>query len=196
MPTETNNTNTASAQNVVATPTQGQTIDYNALGQIIDKRVASTQDSVLKGALKTQYGLDGDELAEAVKAYKTQKEASKKAELAQHQAIIDENARLKAQIQNDSIDKCLNELALKEGVASEKMSFLTRLVNRDGLVGADGKVAEDKLKSALEDVLKAFPEFKTSASSGVVPLVGANTSGSNATTTSAALNAIFGTGKK
>lgn len=193
MPGENQNSNIAVSD---AGQTQNQTIDYNALGQIIDKRVASTQDSVLKGALKSQYGLDGDELAEAVKAYKSQKEATKKAEAQQHQAIIDENARLKAQIQNDTIDKSLNALALKEGVPSEKMSFLSRLVSRDGLVGADGKVAEDKLKSALEDVLKAFPEFKTSASSGVVPLVGANTNGSNGTTTNAALNAIFGTGKK
>ena len=193
MSNENQNTNTIVTE---TGQTQTQTIDYNALGQIIDKRVASTSDSVLKGALKSQYGLDGDELAEAVKTYKAQKEASKQAELQKHQAIIDENAKLKAQIQNAAIDNALNELAQKEGVPMEKMSFLSRLVNRDGIVDADGKLVETKLKSALEDVLKAFPEFKTSTSSGVVPIVGANTNNANTTTTTSALNAIFGTGKK
>ena len=69
------------------------------------------------------------------------------------------------------------------------------MVERDGIIDQEGNLQSDKAKAALETVLKAFPEFKGSASgSGIQPLVGGNGGSGNggASATDAALDAIFG----
>lgn len=52
-------------------------IDYGKIEEIVNKRQQSTAESVLKGYLKEQ-GLTGDELNQAVNAYKNKKDQDKK----------------------------------------------------------------------------------------------------------------------
>lgn len=172
----------------------GSSIDYEQLADVISRRTSGTEDKVLQGYFKQQ-GLSSDQAAEAIRQYKESQKQKRDDEANRVRNMEQENARLKLQIQNADIDKEITTLATKEGVSAEKLPFLLKMVERDGIIGQDGKLQSDKAKEALEAVLKAFPEFKGSSSgSGTQPLVGGNGGGGNGSdsATDAALDAIFG----
>lgn len=175
------------------TTTPTTTIDYERLGDIISRRSAGDTDKQLKSIIKTQYGLNGEELEIAVKGYKKKLEAERRAETERITQMEQENATLKAQIRDASIDQTITTLAQNEGVAAEKLSFILRLIERKDLTGDDGKVIEDKAKAALKAVLDAFPDFKGSgAAAGTRPLVGGSGGNSNTSVYDAQINAAFG----
>ena len=169
-------------------------IDYEALGKTLDGRINASAESALKGILKSQYGLDGSELAEAVNAYKAQKAAASQEEVKKQQAIIDENAKLKSMIQNAEIDKAIAKLSNDAGVDQNQAQYLVSLIGRDGLIDSDGKVVEKTLKERFDKVLTGFPFFigNNQQQGGAVAIIGANQSGANQSTTDAQLDAIFG----
>lgn len=169
-------------------------IDYEQLADVISRRTSGTEDKVLQGYFKQQ-GLSSEQAAEAIRQYKESQKQKRDDEVNRVRNMEQENARLKLQIQNADIDKEITTLATKEGVSAEKLPFLLKMVERDGIINQEGNLQSDKAKAALETVLKAFPEFKGSASgSGIQPLVGGNGGSGNggASATDAALDAIFG----
>lgn len=169
-------------------------IDYEQLADVISRRTSGTEDKVLQGYFKQQ-GLSSEQAAEAIRQYKESRKQKRDDEVNRVRNMEQENARLKLQIQNADIDKEITTLATKEGVSAEKLPFLLKMVERDGIIDQEGNLQSDKAKAALETVLKAFPEFKGSASgSGIQPLVGGNGGSGNggASATDAALDAIFG----
>ncbi len=169
-------------------------IDYEQLADVISRRTSGTEDKVLQGYFKQQ-GLSSEQAAEAIRQYKESQKQKRDDEVNRVRNMEQENARLKLQIQNADIDKEITTIATKEGVSAEKLPFLLKMVEREGIIDQEGKLQSDKAKEALETVLKAFPEFKGSASgSGIQPLVGGNGGSGNggASATDAALDAIFG----
>ena len=169
-------------------------IDYEQLADVISRRTSGTEDKVLQGYFKQQ-GLSSEQAAEAIRQYKESQKQKRDDEVNRVRNMEQENARLKLQIQNADIDKEITTLATKEGVSAEKLPFLLKMVERDGIIDQEGNLQSDKAKAALETVLKVFPEFKGSASgSGIQPLVGGNGGSGNggASATDAALDAIFG----
>lgn len=171
-------------------------IDYGKIEEIISKRSTQTQDNVLKGYLKQQ-GLSGEELDQAVANFKSQKQqAAIKAKEEQENMKL-ENQKLKAQILNSNIDTKLASLAAAEGVNSDKIPFLAKLIEREGLADDKGNVIEDKVKEAMNTVLKAFPDFKGSTQqSGGFQQIGGGGSNQNPNSVDEKLDAIFGVKKK
>lgn len=134
-------------------------VDYDKIEEIVNKRSSQTQDSVLKGYLKQQ-GLSGEELDQAINNFKTQKQqATLQAQQEQENMRI-ENQKLKAQILNSNIDNKLSVLASAEGIPAEKIPFLSKLIDRNGLADEKGEVLEDEVKEAMNAIIKAFPDFK------------------------------------
>ena len=172
-------------------------IDYNKIEEMLNKRNSSQENSFLRGYLKEQ-GLTGEELNQAVATFKQQKEqASLQAKQEQENMKL-ENARLKAEILNNQIDAKLTTLASGENVSSDKLPFLAKLIDRNGLVDDKGQIVEEKLKEAMNNVLKAFPDFKgtgNAASTGFQQIGGA-TNQPNGNPIDDQLDSIFGIKKK
>ena len=152
-------TSTTGAQ--VETQVQQPQIDYEKMAEAINKRTSQTADSVLKGYLKQQ-GLTGEELNQAVNTFKQQKAAAEQNAIQEQENMKLENQKLKAQILNSNIDSKLSTLAAAEGISADKIPFLAKLIDRDGLADEKGNILEDKIKEAMEAVIKAFPDFKGS----------------------------------
>lgn len=134
-------------------------IDYEKMAEAINKRTSQTTDNLLKGYLKQQ-GLTGEELNKAVNSFKQQKaqeESQKAQEQEKNKLRIKE---LEAQILNSNIDSKLTSLAAAEGISAAKVPFLSKLINRDGLADDKGNILEDKIKEAMNEVIKVFPDFK------------------------------------
>ena len=137
-------------------------IDYDKIADVLDKRGSQAQYAALKGYLKEQ-GVSADEMAKAIKEFKDKKEADKQSKEKEQADMLAENQRLKLQIQNIEIDKKISELA--EGVSAEKLPFLIKVIDKKDMIKQDGSIDDEKVKSAIEEVLKAFPEFKSTQQS-------------------------------
>lgn len=185
---------TAGAQ--AGTQTVTQQIDYDKLAEVVSKRSAGTEDKVLQGYFKQQ-GLSAEQATEAINQYK-QAQATKQQEEAQRiQTMQQENAQLKAQILNSQIDAKVAELAGTLGVQSEKLPFLSKLVDRTNAAKEDGTLNDENIKGAIETVLKAFPDFKsTTQSGGFQQIGGGNQGGTGGNGVDDQLDSIFGVNKK
>jgi len=172
-------------------------IDYNKIEDMFNKRMSSQENSFLRGYLKEQ-GLTGDELNQAVSTYKQQKEQAALQAKQEQENMKLENARLKAEILNNQIDAKLTALASGENVSADKLPFLAKLIDRNGVVDDKGQIIEEKLKEAMNNVLKAFPDFKgtgNAASTGFQQIGGASNQ-SNGNSVDDQLDSIFGIKKK
>ena len=138
--------------------TGSSSVDYEKIADILDKRGTQAQYTALKGYLKEQ-GVSSDEMDKAIKDYKAKKEADKQAKEKAQADLLEENKRLKEQIQNKTIDEKISTLA--SGISSEKLPFLKKLVDRTKFVNEKGEVSDDEIKNAINEVVKAVPDFKT-----------------------------------
>jgi hypothetical protein len=147
---------------------------FNKLDAILDKR----SDGLAKSALKDN-GIDENEIADIVKAYREQKQ-SKATEQANALATANQTITdLQTQIAERDINDALNIAALELGIEGTSLQYVTRLVDRAGLLGTDGKPDVEKVKAAVGKVLEDVPVLKPTAneSKGFVP-VGNRTGGS------------------
>ena len=80
---------------------------------------------------------------------------------------------------NINIDSKIATLA--EGVSAEKLPFLNKLVDRSNLMNEKGEIDDDKVKEAINTVVKAFPDFKQSQNASGVKKIGSDGNNTNAT---------------
>ena len=140
-------------------------IDYEKLAEVVSKRSAGTEDKVLQGYFKQQ-GLTQEDAAQAISEYKQAQAAKQQEEQNRIANMEAENKNLKSQILNADIDKKVAELAGSMGLQSEKVPFLCKLIDRSNATGNDGELMDDNIKAAIEEVVKAFPDFKSTTQSG------------------------------
>lgn len=184
----------AGAQTGAQTTTTSQ-IDYDKLAEVVSKRSAGTEDKVLQGYFKQQ-GLTPEQASEAMNQYK-QAQATKQQEEEQRiQNMQQENEKLKAQILDAQIDSKIAELSANLGVQADKVPFLNKLVDRSKATKEDGTLNDDNIKAAVETVLKAFPDFKSTTQAGGFQQIGGGSQGAGGNGVDDQLDSIFGVKKK
>lgn len=174
------------ATNNEQTNASNVSIDYDKLASIIDGKQKATEDSVIKGYFKQQ-GLSEDEMKQAISTFKEEKAKRTPNLDVLNQQIADANARAtQAEMQMKAMT-----MAGELGVTVARMPYLLKMADLSEVV-ADGKVSEEKLKDALNNVLKDVPELKAKAEdNGVGFKVGAD-GGEKANTSNEELARIFG----
>lgn len=167
--------NPATTQQPAEQPAQQQTPNYDEIFSKLDAILDKRSDGLAKSALKDN-GIEETEIADIVKAYREQKQAK-----VNEQATALSDAKktiedLKKQISDKAIDEALSAAALDVGVDAKQLPYVSRLVNKDDLLGADGAPDAEKVKAAIGKVLEDVPALKASANAnkGFVP-VGAKT---------------------
>lgn len=181
---------------VTAPQTSTPPIDYEKLAEVVSRRSSGTEEKVLQGYFKDQ-GLNPEQAKEAINQYKQAQIAKQQQEAQALQQMQSENAQLKAQILNAQIDTKIAELAGNLGVQSEKVPFLNKLIDRTNAAKEDGTLQDENIKAAIEEVLKAFPDFKsTSQAGGFQQIGGANGQGVGGNAIDEALDNIFGVTRK
>ena len=173
---------------------QGQQgIDYDRLAEIIEGRAKAAEDSALKGYLRDQ-GLTGDEMAEAIKAFKDQRAAKgpdvegMQASIADLQRQVEQANRLTtlAKVENAVIVE-----ATKMGVDPKAVPYLTRMADLAD-VGTDGQVDPAKVAAAISKVLDDLPALRPSAEQRGFRIGGEGGKGEQAPTDDSKLRAAFG----
>jgi hypothetical protein len=157
----------------------GINIDYEKIADILAGKQSITEEKVLSGYFKQQ-GLSGDEMKQAISAFKEQK-AKNTPDVAQLQNTInsERSARLLAEINQSATLE-----AIKQGVDVKTIPHLLKLADFKDVADKDGNINAEKLSSAIKTVLDDIPALKNSAqndgnNSGVQKIGGDGSGGSN-----------------
>ena len=183
---EQNNQNQASTQQGGTAPT----IDYDKIQQMLNGTLAAKEDTALKAYFKQQ-GLSQEELEQAVAAFKQQK-AANQPDVTALKSELDTNKQqaLKAEIEKTALFEVLGL-----GVDAKTAPYVIKMADLSSVLGQDGKINQETVKSAISKVLEDVPGLKPSATqiSGFVQ-VGTGDTGDNQTSQASndALRAAFG----
>lgn len=162
--------------------------DYEKLAQLVAGKQTVTEESVLKGYFKQQ-GLSKEQMEQAITTFKQQQAASQP-DVA---AIQQQAAQAQAMAQQAVIDKEVTLAAIGLGIEAKTIPYVLKMADLSQVMGQDGKINEEAVKTALNKVLEDIPALKpqVSSSTGFVQVGAAGNTGQQATTDDA-LKKAFG----
>lgn len=153
------NNNIVNTEEVIETEQNKTTNADEELFAKLDEILEKRSKGIIKSVLKDN-GTEDAEIGEILNRYKASKQSAKTKEAETLSTLQSQNAELSKQL----FDIKLNELALKVaaeiGMNVEKLPYAMKLADVNKAVN-DGNIDNEALKSALEDVLKNIPEFKS-----------------------------------
>lgn len=187
---EGNQNNQQQNNNQQGSNSQSQNFDYDKLASIIAGKQSVTEDTVLKNYFKQQ-GLRQDEVNQAISTFKEQK-AKNTPDVAGIQTQLAQSQQANQQLQ---IQNVATLQAIKTGIAADTVPYVLKLADFSNAMGTDGKVSEDEVKKAIEQVLEDVPALKPSVETSGGFQVGAPGS-NNSEKQDELLRNIFGIKKK
>lgn len=138
---------------------QSAGVDYNKLQEMIDTATAKKENAVIKDYF-VQQGLSENELHQAIAAYKKSKEQQSEQRQNANTELQNEVAAAKNEAKQSQIELVATMTAVTLGVDAKTIPYLVKLADFSKAVGNDGKISEDSIKAALEQVLKDVPALK------------------------------------
>ena len=148
------------------TPQPAPAIDYARIQQMLDGTLAAKEDTALKAYFKQQ-GLSQQEAEQAIEAFKKQKAANQpdvnalqgQVAEAQKQAEAAQEAARQAQIESAA-----TVMAVTLGIDAKTIPYVLKMADLGQVMGQDGKINEETLKTALNKVLEDIPALKPQVS--------------------------------
>lgn len=176
------------SQQSQSTGNQAPSIDYTKIQQMLEGTLAAKEDTALKAYFKQQ-GLSEDEMKQAIAAFKQQKAASQP----DVTALTQQAQAAQATAQQAMIDKEATLAAISLGIDAKTIPYVLKMADLSQVMGQDGKINDESLKTALNKVLEDVPALKPQAagSTGFMQ-VGASGDGQQAQATDEALKKAFG----
>lgn len=169
-----------------------QAIDYEKLAEIINRGTQSKENAILKSYFEQQ-GMSQEDITQAIKDFKTNKQAKAQQEADNLSNLQKENEQLKAQILQDKVNNIANQQALKLGLEANVIPYVTKLANLSKVANDKGEIDEKLISEALNKVLTDIPNLKPSAQQqNGFTQVGASGGGTQTNATNEQLSKIFG----
>lgn len=169
--------NTGDGSGTTGTPggTNGQTppaIDYAKIQQMLEGTLKAKEDTALKAYFKQQ-GLTEEEVNQAIAAFKQQKAQNQPDVSALQGQLTDAQTQLsqaQAAAQQAQIESAATVMAVSMGMEAKTIPYVLKMADLSKVMGQDGKINEESMKSALNQVLEDVPALKpqTKGSSGFV----------------------------
>ena len=171
-----------------AQQTQELAIDYEKLAQIVQGKQSVAEDSALRGYLKQQ-GLSKEQMDQAIATYK-QQQAANQPDVGALQA---QAAQAQAAAQQAQIQAAATIAAVGLGIDAKTIPYVLKMADLSQVMGEDGEINDEALKTALNKVLEDVPALKPAPAgqAGFVQ-VGASGGSSQQQTTDDALKKAFG----
>ena len=160
-----NNTGTQNNANPQGEPQNGaqnsqqQTppaIDYGKIQQMLDGTLAAKEDTALKAYFRQQ-GLSQQEVEQAISAFKEQK-AANQPDVAQAQLAASQKA-----VQSAQVETAATMIAVSLGIDAKTIPYVLKMADFSQVIGQDGKINEETLKTAVNKVLEDIPALKPQA---------------------------------
>lgn len=157
----------AGGQGAQTTPAAGQqtqpgqtpAIDYAKIQQMLEGTLSAKEDTALKAYFKQQ-GLSQEEVEQAIATFKQQK-AAQRPDVG---ALQTQLAQAQAAAQKAMIDNAATMTAISLGIDAKTIPYVLKMADLSQVMGQDGKINEETLKTALNKVLEDVPALKPQAS--------------------------------
>lgn len=168
--------------------TQAPVIDYDKIAQLVQGKQAATEESVIKGYLKQQ-GLTKEQMDQAIATFKQQQAAN----TPDVNALQTQAAQAQAAAQQAQIQAAATMAAVGLGIDAKTIPYVLKMADLSQVMGQDGKINDEALKTALNKVLEDVPVLKPQPgqATGFVQ-VGASGGSGQQQTTDDALKKAFG----
>lgn len=161
-------TGAGSADHGAAGDASGQTtpvIDYDKIQQMLDGTLKAKEEIALKAYFKQQ-GMSEEEMKQAIAAYKQQKAQNKPDASALQGQLTDAQTQLskaQAAAQQAQIESAATVMAVSMGMDAKTIPYVLKMADLSKVMGQDGKINEETMKSALNQVLEDVPALKPQA---------------------------------
>lgn len=132
-----------------------QVFDYEKLASIISGKQNVTEQTILKNYFKEQ-GLSKEETENAINAFKEQKKANEPDVNGMQQQILQAQTLAK----NAMVEKEGVLLGIEMGLDAKSVPYVLKMADTSKVIGEDGKVNQETLKNAINQVLEAVPALK------------------------------------
>lgn len=136
-----------------------QSIDYTKIQNMIDTATAKKENAVLKSYFQQQ-GLSEDEINQAITAFKQNKQQQTDEQNNVNAGLKSELVVAQQMAEQAQIELAATKVAMTLGIAAKTLPYVLKMADFTKAKGNDGKISEDNIKAALEQVVKDVPALK------------------------------------
>ena len=178
------------------TPNDGKSvIDYDKIQSMIDKGVQQKENAILKSYFEQQ-GMSEDEIKTAIGDYKSKKQTQAQEQAGELTKLQNANTELQSRLTNELLSKQAFNDCLDLGVDKNTIPYVIKSADFKDAIDDKGEIKADKVREAVEQVLKDVPAFKGTSNDDKGIKFGVSGEHDDATEQENALRKAFGLSPK
>lgn len=140
---------------------QAAGIDYDKIQSMLDTATAKKENAVLKSYFQQQ-GLSEEEVSQAIATFKQNKQQQVEQQQNANASLQNEVAAAQKDAEQARIELAATQVAMTLGINAKTVQYMLKMADFSKAKGTDGKISEDNVKAAIEQVLKDVPALKPS----------------------------------
>ena len=184
-----------SANNTQASNDGKSVIDYDKIQSMIDRGVQQKENAILKSYFEQQ-GMSEDEIKSAISDYKAKKQSQAQTQNDELTKLHNANTELQSRLTNELLSKQAFNDCLDLGVDKNTIPYVIKSADFKDAIDDKGEIKADKVREAVEQVLKDVPAFKGTSKDDKGFKVGVSGEPDDATEQENALRKAFGLAPK
>ena len=170
-------------------------IDYDKIQSMIDKGVQQKENAILKSYFEQQ-GMSEDEIKTAIGDYKSKKQTQAQEQAGELAKLQNANTELQSRLTNELLSKQAFNDCLDLGVDKNTIPYVIKSADFKDAIDDKGEIKADKVREAVEQVLKDVPAFKGTSNDDKGIKFGVSGEQDDATEQENALRKAFGLSPK
>ena len=184
-----------SAINTQASNDGKSVIDYDKIQSMIDKGVQQKENAILKSYFEQQ-GMSEDEIKTAIGDYKSKKQTQAQEQAGELTKLQNAYTELQSRLTNELLSKQAFNDCLDLGVDKNTIPYVIKSADFKDAIDDKGEIKADKVREAVEQVLKDVPAFKGTSNDDKGIKFGVSGEQDDATEQENALRKAFGLSPK
>ena len=170
-------------------------IAYDKIQSMIDKGVQQKENAILKSYFEQQ-GMSEDEIKTAIGDYKSKKQTQAQEQAGELTKLQNANMELQSRLTNELLSKQAFNDCLDLGVDKNTIPYVIKSADFKDAIDDKGEIKADKVREAVEQVLKDVPAFKGTSNDDKGIKFGVSGEHDDATEQENALRKAFGLSPK
>ena len=166
-----NNNNGQAGQQGGQNNQQAAGIDYDKIQSML-AATAKKENAVLKSYFQQQ-GLSEEEVSQAIATFKQNKQQQVEQQQNANASLQNEVAAAQKDAEQARIELAATQVAMTLGINAKTVQYVLKMADFSKAKGTDGKISEDNVKAAIEQVLKDVPALKPSTENNAGFQIGA-----------------------
>ena len=184
-----------SANNTQVSNAGNNGIDYDKIQSMIDKGVQQKENAILKSYFEQQ-GMSEDEIKSAIGDWKSKKQTQAQEQAGELTKLQNANTELQSRLTNELLSKQAFNDCLDLGVDKNTIPYVIKSADFKDAIDDKGEIKADKVREAVEQVLKDVPAFKGTSNDDKGIKFGVSGEQDDATEQENALRKAFGLSPK